>query len=60
MDHRASLTGEASVRGDDPSIEKDLQDPKKMLLAVSLLSSIAQSRVGQWLRAVTTLPRRIR
>jgi hypothetical protein len=31
-----------------------------MLLAVSLLSSIAQSRVGQWLRAVTTIPRRIR
>jgi hypothetical protein len=31
-----------------------------MLLAVSLLSSIAQSRFGQWLRAVTAIPRRIR
>jgi hypothetical protein len=31
-----------------------------MLLTVSLLSSIAQSRVGQWLRAVSTLPRRVR
>jgi len=29
-----------------------------MLLAVSLLSSIAQSRLGQWLRAVT-LQRRV-
>lgn len=30
-----------------------------MLLAVSLLSSIAQSRVGQWIRAVT-MQRRVR
>jgi hypothetical protein len=33
---------------------------KKMLLAVSLLSSIAHSRVGQWLRAAASLPRRQR
>jgi hypothetical protein len=31
-----------------------------MLLAISLLSSIAQSRLGQWLRAASTLPRRVR
>lgn len=31
-----------------------------MLLAVSLLSSIAQSRLGQWLRALAALPRRTR
>ena len=31
-----------------------------MLFAVSLLSSIAQSRVGQLLRAATSLPRRVR
>ena len=30
------------------------------MLAISLLSSIAQSRVGQLLRAAATLPRRIR
>jgi hypothetical protein len=30
------------------------------MLAISLLSSIAQSRFGQWLRAVSTLPRRTR
>jgi hypothetical protein len=30
-----------------------------MLLAVSLLSSIAQSRVGQWVRAASALPRRL-
>ena len=29
-----------------------------MLLAVSLLSSIAQSRIGQWVRAVALLQRR--
>jgi hypothetical protein len=28
------------------------------MLAISLLSSIAHSRVGQWLRARATLPRR--
>ena len=32
---------------------------KKMLLAVSLLSSIAQSRVGQWLRAMSMQQRRV-
>jgi hypothetical protein len=31
-----------------------------MPLAVSLLSSIAQSRVGRWVRAVASLPRRVR
>lgn len=31
-----------------------------MLLAVSLLSSITQSRVAQWLRAAGSLPRRTR
>lgn len=31
-----------------------------MLLAMSLLSSIAQSRVGQWLRAAAASPRRAR
>ena len=31
-----------------------------MLLAASLLSSIAQTRVGQWLRVAQTLPRRVR
>ncbi|HEY0823397.1 MAG TPA: hypothetical protein VGD76_06375, partial [Ramlibacter sp.] len=31
---------------------------KKMLLAASLLSSIAQSRLGQWFRAAGDLPRR--
>lgn len=31
-----------------------------MLLTVSLLSSIAQSRAAQWLRAVATLPRKPR
>lgn len=31
-----------------------------MLLAVSLLSSITQSRVAQWLRAAASLPRRPR
>ena len=31
-----------------------------MLLAVSLLSSIAQSRFGQWVRAASMLPRRPR
>jgi hypothetical protein len=31
-----------------------------MLLAVSLLSSITQSRVGQWLRALASLPRKQR
>lgn len=31
-----------------------------MLLAVSLLSSIAQSRLGQWLRAAASLQRRPR
>ena len=31
-----------------------------MLLAVSLLSSIAQSRVGQWLRSAASLSRRSR
>ncbi len=30
-----------------------------MLLAASLLSSIAQSRLGQWFRAAGTLPRRM-
>ena len=30
-----------------------------MLLAVSLLSSIAQSRIGQWVRAAATLPQRL-
>jgi hypothetical protein len=33
---------------------------KKMLLAVSLLSSIAHSRIGQWVRAVALLQRRTR
>jgi hypothetical protein len=28
------------------------------MLAISLLSSIAHSRFGQWLRAASTLPRR--
>lgn len=31
-----------------------------MLLAVSLLSSIAQSRVGQWVRALALMQRRSR
>lgn len=31
-----------------------------MLLAVSLLSSIAQSRLGQWARALAVLQRRSR
>ena len=31
-----------------------------MLLAVSLLSSIAQSRLGQWARAAATLQRKPR
>lgn len=31
-----------------------------MFLAASLLASIAQSRVGQWLRLASTLPRRAR
>ncbi len=30
-----------------------------MLLAISLLSSIAQSRLGQWVRAATLQPRRM-
>jgi hypothetical protein len=30
------------------------------MLAISLLSSIAQSRLGQCLRALSTLPRRTR
>jgi hypothetical protein len=30
------------------------------MLAISLLSSIAHSRVGQWLRALASLPRRTR
>jgi hypothetical protein len=30
-----------------------------MLLAVSLLSSIAQSRLGQWLRAATLQQRKM-
>ena len=31
-----------------------------MLLAVSLLSSITQSRIGQWVRALALLQRRTR
>ena len=30
------------------------------MLAFSLLSSIAQSRVGQWLKAAASLQRRVR
>jgi hypothetical protein len=30
------------------------------MLALSLLSSIAQSRVGQWFKAATSSPRRVR
>jgi hypothetical protein len=30
------------------------------MLAISLLSSIAQSRFGQWLRVLAALPRRTR
>jgi len=37
-----------------PSIDR--LDGKEMLLALSLLSSIA----GQWLRAAASLPRRLR
>jgi len=33
---------------------------KKMLFALSLLSSIAQSRVGQWLRFATVQKRGVR
>jgi hypothetical protein len=42
------------------SSKKISQDEKKMLLTVSLLSSIAQSRFGQWLRAVSLMQRRVR
>ena len=35
---------------EDHSIANDLQTEKKMFLALSLLSSIAQSRFGQWVR----------
>jgi hypothetical protein len=38
----------------------DFQDEKKMLLVVSLLSSIAQSRAAQWVRALSSLQRRTR
>jgi hypothetical protein len=36
------------------------EDGKKMLLVVSLLSSIAQSRAAQWVRALASMQRRTR
>jgi len=38
----------------------DLRTTEKEMLALSLLSSIAQSRVVQWLKAASSLPRRMR
>jgi hypothetical protein len=39
---------------------KIFRTEKEMLLTVSLLSSIAQSRVGQWVRALALMQRRVR
>jgi hypothetical protein len=58
---RAAPTSSGRCVPEDPSI--DIGSPeteKKMLLAVSLLSSIAQSRIGQWVRALALLQRRSR
>jgi hypothetical protein len=50
---RAGLTGSASRPHEDPGPEQRTRPEKKMLFAVSLLSSIAQSRLAQWVRAAT-------
>jgi hypothetical protein len=57
----APLTGSVPAVAEDHGIKR-VRSPEgnKMLFTVSLLSSIAQSRFGQWLRAVTLLQKRVR
>jgi hypothetical protein len=50
---RAALTVGASRPQEDPGQDQRTRSEKKMLFAVSLLSSIAQSRLAQWVRAAT-------
>jgi hypothetical protein len=54
---RAGLTGRAGRGHENPG--QRTRPEKKMLFAVSLLSSIAQSRLAQWVR-IATMQRRTR
>jgi hypothetical protein len=61
--HVAHGTDEPAVAGSGRSGHQSNDVPtgiQTMLLAVSLLSSIAQSRAGQWMRAAVMLQRRAR
>ena len=54
-------TSQAAAAAEDQDISPTMSRPEPtMLLAVSLLSSIAQSRAGQWMRAAVMLQRRAR
>jgi hypothetical protein len=50
---RAGLTGRGERGHEDPGPDQPTRSEKKMLFAVSLLSSIAQSRLAHWVRAAT-------
>jgi hypothetical protein len=50
---RAGLTGRAGRGHENPVPDQRTRSEKKMLFAVSLLSSIAHSRLAQWVRAAT-------